>query len=326
MSKRGKQKLKLIRIRDALLENTDEGHVMTVADIISYLNGYGIEAERKSIYEDIEELRAYGCDIITVRGKGGGFFIGKRTFETAELKLLVDAVQASRFITESKSRELIKALSSFASRHDRTKLSRQIHLPSRIKSMNESIYYTIDYIHTAINENCKIQFKYFRWNSKVQREERHGGRYYVVSPLFLIWDDENYYLAAYDSAAGIVKHYRVDKMKSISLLDEDRDMPKKETDIDSYSTALFGMFGGTPEYVRIECEERFADAIIDRFGRDVFIHPTENGFTCDVKVCVSPRFYAWVMGFGSGMKILYPDRVREGMKEMLRDISSRYEE
>lgn len=328
MAKKPKQKLKLLRIRDALLENTDEEHVMSVAAIAEYLAKYGIEAERKSIYEDIEELKYYGMDIVTVKGKGGGYFVGSREFETAQLKLLVDAVQASRFITRSKSRELINSISSLAGKYDRAKLSRQVHIPERVKSMNESIYYSIDYIHNAINENKKITFKYFEWNSKKEKIERHGGRLYKVSPWHLIWDDENYYLAAYDSDAEIIKHYRVDKMRSIAVTDEMREGEESagKVDVDAYSTAMFGMFGGEMQYVRLKCEERFAGAIIDRFGKDVFMIPFDGGFFADVKVSVSPRFFAWLMGFGGGMKLVSPLDVVEKMKECVLELYNMYEE
>lgn len=326
MAKKAKQKLKLLRIRDALYELSDEDHVLSVSDIIAYLASYGIEAERKSIYEDIEELKAYGDDIITQRGKGGGYFIGSRKFEIPQLKLLADAVQASRFITQNKSRELIGAISSLAGKYDRARLSRQVHIPERVKSMNESIYYTVDDIHNAISENRRITFKYYDWNSKKEKVERHGGALYRVSPWYLIWDDENYYLAAYDSEAEKIKHYRVDKMKNLRITDERREGEEaaKAIDFDSFSSAMFGMFGGELQYVRLRCEEKFAGAVIDRFGKDIFINPCEGGFTADVKVSVSPRFFAWVMGFGSGMEIISPEPVVEEMRNMVKSIYALY--
>lgn len=326
MSKRGKQKLKLLRIRDALLENSDEAHPLTVSQLIGYLAQYGIEAERKSIYEDIEELKFYGMDIITVKGKGGGYYVGSRDFETAELKLLVDAVQSSKFITTAKSRQLIKNLSSLAGKHDRAKLQRQVYITDRVKSMNKSIYYTVDAIHTAINENSTITFKYFRRNSKKEKVERHDGKLYRVSPWLLTWNDENYYLAAYDGEDGIIKHYRVDKMERVMLTGDKREGEDvfKQMDPDLYSTGMFGMFSGQLENVTLECDESLAGAIIDRFGMDTFISPMGNAFRASVKVAVSPRFFGWVMGFGDKMKIVYPERVAKEFTDCITRVLGMY--
>ena len=327
MAKKSKQKLKLIRVRDILLENTDNDHSITVAEILERLSEYGIEAERKSIYEDIEELRMYGMDIEISRGRSGGYYVASREFELPELKVLVDAVQASKFITTAKSRELIKKLSAMTSRYERTKLSRQVHIYERVKSMNKSVYYTTDFIHTAISENRKIAFSYFKFNSKKEKIYRRDGRRYEVSPWLLIWNDENYYLAAYDPADGIIKHFRVDKMERVAIVDEPREGEElfKESDISMYSTGVFDMFGGKTESVTLECAESMAGAIIDRFGSDVTMTPGGAlDFRAYVKVQISPRFFGWVMGFGDKMKIASPERAVNEFKDMLSGISDLY--
>ena len=328
MAKQAKQKLKLIRVRDILLENTDADHTISVAKIISILSEYGIEAERKSIYEDIEELRAYGMDIEMKKGNGGGYYVASREFELPELKFLVDAVQASRFITTAKSRTLINKLSSLTSRYERSELSRQVHIAERIKSMNKSIYYTTDYIHKAINENRKVSFRYFNYNSKKEKVARREGKRYIVSPWLLIWNDENYYLAAYDSESGIVKHYRVDKMERVEITDEAREGEAvfKSSEMSMYPTGIFDMFGGKTETVALDCAEEMAGAVIDRFGSDVTL--TQGGeldFTAHVKVQLSPRFYGWIMAFGGKMKISSPAYAVEDFKKMLSEISDLYE-
>ncbi len=327
MPKKARQKLKLIRVRDILLESSDEDHPIGVPEIIRRLADYGIEAERKSIYEDIEELRMYGMDIEVARGKGGGYYVASRDFELPELKVLVDAVQASKFISVAKSRELIKKLSAMTSRYERFKLSRQVHITERVKSMNKSIYYTTDYIHTAISENKRISFNYFKYNSKKEKVFRHGEKRYEVSPWLLIWNDENYYLAAYDSEAGIVKHFRVDKMERVSITDKLREGEEafKESDVALYSTGVFDMFGGSIENVTLDCAEDMAGAVIDRFGTDVTL--TQGGdldFRAYVKVQLSPRFFGWVMGFGDKMKISSPAYAVEEFKKALSQISSLY--
>ena len=328
MAKQAKQKLKLIRVRDILLENTDADHAITVSEIIEKLSSYGIEAERKSIYEDIEELRAYGMDIDAVKGKGGGYRVMSREFELPELKVLVDAVQASKFITTTKSRELISKLSAMTSRYERTKLSRQVHISERVKSMNKSIYYITDFIHTAISENKKITFRYFKYNSKKEKIARHDGKRYKVSPWLLIWNDENYYLAAYDSEAGIIKHFRVDKMERVDICDEYREGESvfKTSEESIYQTGIFDMFGGKTENVTLDCAEDLAGAVIDRFGKDVTL--TGEGdldFRAYVKVQISPRFFGWVAGFGEKMKISSPAHAVEDFRKALSDIQKLYE-
>ena len=327
MAKGAKQKLKLIRVRDILLENTDDDHTVNVSEILSRLSDYGIEAERKSIYEDVEELRAYGMDIEMKKGKGGGYYVASREFELAELKLLVDAVQASKFITTTKSRELIKKLSAMTSRFERSKLSRQIYMSDRLKSMNKSIYYTVDYIHTAISENRKITFRYFRMNSKKEKVARHDGKRYEVSPWLLVWNDENYYLAAYDASDGIIKHFRVDKMERVEISEDLREGEAvfKASDTSMYSTGVFGMFGGVTESVTLDCAEDMAGAVIDRFGADVTLTQGEDlDFRAYVRVQISPRFFGWVAGFGDKMKITSPAAAVDGFKDHIDSIRTMY--
>ena len=217
MARSANQKRKLLLLQQLLLEQTDEDHPLTVAEIIARLEQQGIAAERKSIYDDMEALRALGLDVQSRKGKAPGWFVGERTFQLAELKLLVDAVQSSRFITQRKSRELIGKLESLASVHQARQLQRQVYVAGRVKSMNESVYYNIDKLHTAISTHRTITFKYFEYNVRKEKVFRREGRRYVVSPCGLIWDDEKYYLAGYDHRSGEMRHYRVDKMTEIAV-------------------------------------------------------------------------------------------------------------
>ena len=217
------QKLKIIYIMEYLLKNSDEDHAVTTSQIIAYLKSHDITAERKTIYSDIDALRDFGLDIIQVsEGNNHGYYVASRDFELPELKLLVDSVQSSKFITHKKTLSLIKKIEKLASIHSAQLLNRQVFVKNRIKTMNESIYYNVDEIHNGISSNRKIRFLYFEYNVAKERVYRHGGAYYVVSPFAMTWDDENYYMVAFDSAAGIIKHYRVDKMEKITVLDEER--------------------------------------------------------------------------------------------------------
>ncbi len=214
MAKSPNQKLKLLYLMKILLEQTDENHRITMTEIIENLASYNISAERKSLYNDIESLRLYGLDIIGIQeGRTYFYYVGSRRFELAELKLLVDSVQSAKFITAKKSSELIKKLEGLASRYEASKLHRQVFVAGRVKTMNESIYYNVDRIQTAIGENSKITFQYFQWNVEKKMELRHDGAVYKVSPWALSWNDGNYYLIAYDGEKGIIKHFRVENVE-----------------------------------------------------------------------------------------------------------------
>ncbi|MBQ7010385.1 MAG: WYL domain-containing protein [Clostridia bacterium] len=314
MAKGENQKYKLLYIMRLLYEETDEEKGLSVGDIISALAEMGVEAERKSVYSDIETLIGYGMDV-EKRKKNGNttyYHLVSREFELAELKLLVDAVQASKFITRKKSQELIKKLESLASKTQAGQLMRQVFVSNRIKTMNESIYYSVDYIHNAMTRDKEISFKYFDWNEKQEKVLRHGGSTYTVSPWALMWDDENYYLIAYDSASKKKKHYRIDRMVEMSLTDRPRQGGELLSGVDTalYSKQTFGMYGGREETVRLRCHNSLANVMVDRFGRETtFFTADREHFDIVVKVTVSPVFLSWVATFGSDIRIMSPDGV-----------------
>lgn len=328
MPKGTNQKFKLYRLAQIMLEQTDEEHYITMPEILEALGRYEITADRKSIYTDLRDLEQFG---IEVEGEPVGnryhYHVINRPFELPELKLLVDAIQSSKFITEKKTNELIRKLEKLVSRHDAMKLQRQVYVSGRIKTMNESIYYTVDAIHNAISENRKIRFQYFQWNVKKEMELRHGGAYYQVSPWGLSWDDENYYMIGYDSDAGQIKHYRVDKMLHIQMSEEKREGREsfKKLDMAEYSRKSFGMFGGKDQQVKLLVDNRFAGVIIDRFGKDVMLIPADKEhFTVKVDVHVSSQFLAWIISLGDGVKILGPGEVTAMMHEEIRRLGKQY--
>ena len=319
MPKDSMHKLKLLYLADLFRSESDEDHPLTIADMTRALAAHGISAERKSLYSDIELLKQYGMDIVTVKvERANGYALVSRELEMPECKLLVDAVQSSKFITRKKSSELIAKIESLVSRYQANKLDRQVYVANRVKTMNESIYYTVDDIHTAILENRKIRFRYFDRNMRKEKVLRHDGAYYTVSPWALTWDDENYYLIAYDSAVGDIRHYRVDKMLRITATGQPRDGRDKFRDFDMavYSSRTFGMFGGQLECVVLDCADELAGVIIDRFGQDVTIVRREGHFETTVNVMVSPMFLSWVVSFGGRMKILSPGTVKNAMAEL----------
>lgn len=328
MSKSANQKLKLIYLMKILLERTDETHSITMPEIIDALAAYDISAERKSLYNDIETLRVYGLDIIgTQENRNYTYHIGNRQFELAELKLLVDSVQSAKFITAKKSNELIKKIEGLASKYEASQLHRQVFVAGRVKTMNESIYYNVDRIHTAIAENSRITFQYFQWNVDKKIELRHDGALYEVSPWSLSWDDENYYLIAYDSSEKIIKHFRVDKMLYIKSNGKRREGKQefKSFDMAAYARKMFGMYGGKEEKVRIECDNSFAGVMIDRFGKDVsMLRLDDEHFVVNVEVAVSRQFLAWIIGLGEGVTLTGPDNVVKMMNTEIDRLVKQY--
>ena len=318
MAKSANQKLKLLYIARLLMRKSDENHLISTAQIIEELSHYGISAERKSIYDDIESLRYFGLDIIQVKGRQGGYYLGERDFELPELKLLVDSVQSSKFITQDKTYDLIKKIENLASVYDGQLLQRQVYIQNRVKSMNESVYYAVDAISDAITQNNQITFKYFEFNLKKERVYKHNGQLYKVSPFALVWDNENYYMLAWDSAVEKIKHYRVDKMYGVSMTDEKREGTEafEKTDMSAYTKSVFGMFGGKEERVKLRFANRLAGVVIDRFGRDtMIIKDGDEHFTVSVNVVISQPFLAWVFGFGADAEILSPESARVEMKK-----------
>ena len=328
MPKGTNQKFKLYRLAQIMQEKTDDEHYITMPEIMESLAEYDVTADRKSIYADLRDLSVLGLE---VEGEPIGnryhYHVVNRPFELPELKLLVDAIQSSKFITEKKTNTLIKKLEKLVSKYDAQKLQRQVYVSGRIKTMNESIYYTVDAIHNAISENKKIKFQYYQWNVKKEMELRHGGAWYHISPWGLSWDDENYYLVGYDSHAGKIKHYRVDKMLQIKLSDESREGKEffKKLDMADYANKSFGMFGGREQTVKLLVKNSLAGVIIDRFGKNVMLIPAdEDHFTVNVDVHVSRQFLGWVFSLGEDIKIAGPDDVVEQMKVEAKRLRKQY--
>ena len=319
------QKQKLLILKDLLEQQSDESHPLSMQQILRHLEAAGIHAERKSIYDDMECLREYGLDIVQQKGRNGGYFLASRLFEAPELKLLVDAVQSSRFLTEKKSLELIGKLEGLASVHEAGQLRRQVVVSGRVKTMNESIYYNVDRIHEAIASNSRIAFRYFDWGP--DREKHFRPRAYEASPYALCWADENYYLIAHSERHGIT-HYRVDKMASIELTGKPRAVTEasKSLDLAAYSRSVFSMFGGQVQSVKMRFSNTLAGVVIDRFGRDSMLIPDgPDHFTFTADIAVSPVFLGWIIGFGDRAQILYPPAVVEECCSLLQRTLRQYE-
>lgn len=330
MPKSEKQKAKILYILRLLKERSDEEHPVTTQEIIDYLGKQDILAERKTVYADIEVLRDFGYDIILNKSKAnGGYYLAEREFELPELKLLVDLVQSAKFITAKKSREFIRKLEGLASEQEARQLQRQVYVANRVKTENESIYYLVDDIHRAISENRMIAFQYVEMTVDKRERLKKGGGQYQASPWALTWNDDCYYLIAYDHEAEMIKHYRVDRMHAIELLSDGRKGQEAfgAFDLAAYCRKTFRMFAGPEENVTLRFHENYSGVVFDRFGRDIQIHKKEDGtFTICVPIMVSNQFFGWLAGLGTGVQIEAPAPIAEQYREYLRQILQKYED
>lgn len=324
MSRGMNQKFKFTYLMKIMLEKTDDEHSLTMPQIMEELEKYDVTAERKSIYTDFQDMtEKFGVEIIKEQiGRETYYHVGAREFELAEVKLLIDAIQSSKFITQTKSRELITKIKSFVSEHQAKQLQRQVYINDRVKTMNESVYYNVDDIHTAINQNKKIRFKYFKWDINTKLVPRHNGDWFIVSPWALTWDDENYYMVAFDDLDSKIKHYRVDKMMHISIEEEKRSGRDvfRNFDMAEYSKATFGMYQGQKAKVKIQFANYMCGVFIDRFGKDISFRSIDDEHSeFHVDVNVSPQFFGWIFSLGKDVKVTGPSEVVERMKVLARE-------
>lgn len=318
MAKTAHQNQKLLRLMQIFLQETDEDHGITMAEILSMLEGFGIHAERKSIYENIETLNQCGLDILAEKsGHQSFYYLASRDFEAAELRLLADAVASSQFITAKKSDQLIQKLSSLASRHQGGQLKRSVHVASRIKNMNETIFYLVDDLNRAIRENRAITFYYYEWvyqQGRLVRRQRHNGATYEASPWQLLWEDEYYYLIAFDHKAQSIHHYRVDRMGEIAIADQPRQGADafKAIRMEGYTARLFGMFGGQSQAVTLSFPDYLLGAMIDRFGKDLHLKRLAEGrLQVRAEVIPSSHFFGWLFSLGEEVALESPAELKE---------------
>lgn len=330
MSRGTNQKFKFTYLMQIMLAKTDDEHSLTMPQIMDELEKFDVTAERKSIYADFQDMtEKFGVEIIKEQiGRETYYHVGTREFELAEVKLLIDAIQSSKFITQTKSRELISKIKSFVSEHQAKQLQRQVYINDRVKTMNESVYYNVDDIHTAINQNRKIRFKYYKWDINKKLVPRHNGDWFVVSPWALTWDDENYYMVAFDDWDHKIKHYRVDKMMRISIEEEKRAGKEmfKNFDMAEYSKATFGMYQGQKTKVKIQFANYMCGVFIDRFGKDISFRPIDDEHSeLHVDVNVSPQFFGWIFSLGKDVKVTGPDEVVDVMKKFAEEFVKNYQ-
>ena len=325
----GNQKLALLYMIRELMEKTDEEHTLNASEIIRLLAGYGCEADRRTIYSNVEILREFGVDVVKKEDEHVGYYIASREFELPELKLLVDAVQSSKFITEKKSAELIRKLTRLTNEQQAKQLNRQVFISNRMKTGNEKVYYNVDAVHEAIGQDVRIRFQYGQFEPSKKLVARRGGRRYEVSPWALTWDDENYYLIAHDAEDGRIRHFRVDKMLRVSLTDLPRSGREefRNFDLAAFARKTFGMYGRPDARVTLRCRNELAGVIIDRFGKEVMLIPDGEGFfKVNILVAVSRQFYGWLTGIGTGLTVTAPEEIRKEYLAYLKEIAGGYED
>ena len=321
MPRSANQKLKLLYLAQILMEQTDEEHPLTVQALIAQLAKHDIQAERKSVYDDLDALSRFGLDVQCRKGRMPGWFVGARDFELPELKLLVDAVQSARFITRRKSDALIRKLERLASIHQAQQLQRQVFVSGRVKVMNESIYYNVDKLHTALSAKRAITFQYFDYNMYREKVFRREGAQYTVSPYGLIWNNDNYYLVAYDGSHREMRHYRVDKMAEITVTNLPREGAEDypNFDIAVYGQKHFGMYSGEETTVTLRAKSSMAGVVLDRFGQDVILVPDgPDFFSVSIPLVLSPQFYGWLFALDPDVTLTAPPRAVAAYQERLR--------
>lgn len=319
-------RLRILYLMDYLMKNSHKDHPVGCEELLDMLlQEHGIRCDRKTVYSDIAALREYGVDILSNRGKNGGYYVASRNFELPELKLLIDAVQSSRYLTEKKSRELIEKLCTQCNQYDARLMRRSVVVSGRVKSMNETIYYSVDAIQEAIAAGRQITFRYFDWGLDGKR--RYRDRAYLASPYGLCQDNENCYLLALSERHGITS-YRVDRMSDIAILDNPR-LPCPELTgqaLYRHAGRLFQMYAGEATQVKLRFHISLVNVVVDRFGRDILLIPDgAEHFVFTVPVAVSPMFLSWVIGFGAKAKILYPQWVADRCRSLCAEASGQYD-
>lgn len=325
------QKSRLLFLKDYLIKYTDEEHMLSRNDLEQILEKNGFSCGRKTFYDDLNAIIESGIDVENIKEGTGTvkYYVGNRDFQLSEVKLLIDAVSSSRFFTLKKTEELIKKLESLVSVYQAESLKRQVFVKKRVKNMNETIYYAIDTIHTAINADRAVIFSYFKWqigvNGKPTREFRHKGEPYTISPWGVCWSDGGYYMIGYDHNAKSVKHFRIDRMKAVTIseLERIKNEEFKKFDIESYSSQIFGMFGGTETYVKMCVPDKLTDVFIDKFGSCADIcRKDDEHFIIGAKVAVSRQFFAWLLGLSESVSIISPTEVVSAMKKFIDEIKN----
>ena len=311
-------KKRMLLILELLYKTTDESHPVSTVDITNYLDEKGFQIDRKTLRSDLRLLISLGYDIVVVKSSPNKYFWGERTFEIPELKMLLDAVSSARFISETKSRQLTKKIMLLAGMQQREQLKRHVRAIGKTKADNKGLYYIIDTITEAINRKKKISFQYMEYNGRKEKILRNDGEVYILSPYVLYWNEDYYYVLGYSDKRERVTAFRIDRMKTPTIMDDDAVPKPEDFDVSAYSNKVFQMFSGEETTVELECDIALMKYVIDRFGIGVETEElSEEKFLAKVPVDLSPTFYGWVFQFGGGIRIIGPEEAVGAYKEMV---------
>lgn len=314
---RKQNNIRILELLRYLYLRTDEEHPATIADMLEYLKGKGLQAVRQTVYGDLQDLIAAGIDVVVIKSTQNQYFIGARLFEYPELKMLTDAVASSKVISADKTNELIQKLCQLTSESEAEKLQRLAALSSRIKPHNEKVYYIIDGIQNAILESHQIQFQYYEYTQKKERILKHDGYFYKLDPYALEWKNDHYYLIGYSHKHQGMAHFRVDRLAGVEIL-ESTYIPRPDFDVADYTNKMIDMFA-SDHTVRVEllCENRFMKTIMDYYGESVLTFPYDaNHFVTQIEVNPSGTFYGWVFKFMGGIKVISPQECVDKMAQI----------
>lgn len=322
------KRIRIIKIWELLNQESDEDHPLKTEYIIARLAEQGIPCHRKTLYEDIKVLNDGGYEVMVNRAISNEYYVVDRDFDVPELQILMDAVQASRFISEKKSGELIKKIANLAGSNKGEVLKRNTIAFNTSKCTNEKVFYIINEIATALENKKKVSFLYYKFDSAHNKVYQHGGKPYVVNPLATVFCDDKYYLMCYDDKYGNIVHYRIDRMEKLVMLKEDIVVTEesKEFDVKRHKKQLFGMFVGAPKTVRFEADTDLTDSLYDKFGDDLDLTERDGKLVFQVEAQISPTFLNWVAGFGKKLKVVYPKEVVKKIKDHLKETLENYEE
>lgn len=321
-------KLKLLHLAKILMTETDDDHGLTGPQLIAKLAERGIDVERKTLYRDLECLRAFGFDIVKYDRHPVEYGIATRDFQEQELLILADAVQSSKFLTQRKSDALVAAIGKLGSKYMAADLRKRVHIAGRIKSQNESVFYNIDAIQRAINAKSKITFRYFKYNEAKERELQHDGLAYLETPVQLIYTDDEYYLVTWNDKHDGFANYRVDRMLGIDVADEPATKNDRIAHFDAaaYQQRVFGMYSGEAVNVTLLVQKSAMNAVIDRFGKDVASTPLPDGRArISTTVMEAPTFFGWLATLGTSVTIEKPTALRKAYVAHLRTIADSYD-
>ncbi len=320
------KRIRIMKIWELLNTETDEEHPIKTEALLSKLEGLGIGCHRKTLYEDIKLLNAWGYEVMVNRAVSNEYYVVERKFDLPEIQILMDAVQAARFISPKKTEQFVEKISSLAGSNRAEVLRKNVVNFTVSKSTNEQVYYIVNEITQAIEGGKKISFLYFKFDPSGNKVYQRNKTRYVVNPIATVFSDDKYYLMCYDDKHGNLAHYRVDRMDRVNMLKEAITPSDKidEVDVQKHKKQLFGMYAGEPREISFVGDKSIVDGLMDKFGNALSLEERDGKIYFTVTAQISPTFIAWIIGFGGKLKVLSPSDIVAKVKEHLKTTLAQY--